>query len=326
MRAILIAAALLTAAAPAAQALETGSVAPTAASTPASAFERDRQSILAHAGQYRVHFDMRENVSFQADYDPLEEQLSGGSEIVRVVYDQGDRISLQHILVMEHEGQVIVIKHWRQDWVYQPQTVLTYAGPNQWVLTPVPADQRQGAWSQTVWQTDDSPRYGGVGRWTYDNGLSAWTSNPTWRPLARRDAVRNPVYDRYLGTNRHILTPNGWVHIQDNVKMSGKAGGAPVAVVQEDVINTYDRSTGYSPAAGDAYWAKTQGFWAAVRQAWDDAIVAGNGVHLQQEAQTGSVTGAPLMDLAQSLADGETTEADAIAQARVLIAEATSAR
>ncbi|MBU4237958.1 MAG: hypothetical protein KKD26_01740, partial [Alphaproteobacteria bacterium] len=67
-------------------------------------------------------------------------------------------------------------------------------------------------------------------------------------------------------------------------------------------------------------------FWAAVRQAWDDAIVAGNGVHLQQEAQTGSVTGAPLMDLAQSLADGETTEADAIAQARVLIAEATSAR
>ena len=325
MRAILIAAALLTAAAPTAQASDAAAqTAP--ASAPANAFERDRQSILAQAGQYRVHFDMRENVSFQADYDPLEEQLSGGSEIVRVVYDQGDRISLQHILVMEHEGQVIVIKHWRQDWVYQPQTVLTYAGPNQWVLTPVPADQRQGAWSQTVWQTDDSPRYGGVGRWTYDNGLSAWTSNPTWRPLARRDAVRNPVYDRYLGTNRHILTPNGWVHIQDNVKMSGKAGGEPVAVVQEDVINTYDRSTGYSPQAGDDYWAKTQGFWAAVRQAWDDAVVAGNGVHLQQEAQTGSVTGAPLMDLAQSLADGETTEADAIAQARVLIAEATSAR
>lgn len=326
MRAILIAAALLTAAAPAAQALETGAVAPAAASTPASPFERDRQSILAQAGQYRVHFDMRENVSFQADYDPLEEKLSGGSEIVRVVYDQGDKISLQHILVMEHEGQVMVIKHWRQDWTFQPQTVLTYAGPNQWVLTPVPADQRDGAWSQTVWQTDDSPRYGGVGRWTYDNGLSAWTSNPTWRPLARRDAVRNPVYDRYLGTNRHILTPNGWVHIQDNVKMSGKAGGQPVAVVQEDVINTYDRSTGYSPAAGDAYWAKTQGFWAAVRQAWDDAVAAGNGVHLQQEAQTGSVTGAPLMDLAQSLADGETTEADAVAQARVLIAQATSAR
>ena len=178
MRAILIAAALL-AAAPAAQALEAAAqppAAPATAAAPANAFERDRQSILAQAGQYRVHFDMRENVSFRADYDPLEEKLSGGSEIVRVVYDKGDRISLQHILVMEHDGQTIVVKHWRQDWAYQPETVLTYTGPNQWTLTPVPADQRAGAWSQTVWQTDDSPRYGGVGHWTYDNGLSAWTS------------------------------------------------------------------------------------------------------------------------------------------------------
>ncbi|TFW12661.1 hypothetical protein EGY25_11765 [Brevundimonas intermedia] len=326
MRAILIAAALLTAAAPTVQALDAAAAQTAQASAPASAFERDRQSILAQAGQYRVHFDMRENVSFRADYDPLEEKLSGGSEIVRIVYDKGDRISLQHILVMEHEGQVMVIKHWRHDWVYQPQTVLTYAGPNQWTLTPVPADQRAGAWSQTVWQTDDSPRYGGVGHWTYDNGLSAWTSNATWRPLARRDAVRNPVYDRYLGTNRHILTPDGWVHIQDNMKMSGKAGGEPVAIVQEDVINTYDRSTSYSPQAGDDYWTKTQGFWSAVRDAWDAAIATHDGIQLQEIGETGSVTGTPLMDLAQQIADGEATEAEAVAKARVLITEATTPR
>ncbi|MFA4939848.1 DUF6607 family protein [Brevundimonas sp.] len=327
MRAILIAAALLTAAAPTAQALDNGAAVQAApASAPASAFERDRQSILAQAGQYRVHFDMRENVSFRADYDPLEEKLSGGSEIVRVVYDKGDKISLQHILVMEHGGQTVVVKHWRQDWAYQPRTVLTYAGPNQWTLTAVPEAERTGAWSQTVWQTDDSPRYGGVGHWTYDNGLSAWTSNATWRPLARRDAVRNPVYDRYLGTNRHILTPDGWVHIQDNMKMSGKAGGEPIAIVQEDVINTYDRSTSYSPQAGDDYWTETQGFWSAVRDAWDAAIAAHDGIHLQEIGETGSVTGTPLMDLAQQIADGETTEAEAVAKARVLITEATTPR
>jgi hypothetical protein len=326
MRAILIAAALLTATAPTARALDASTAQTAQTSAPSSVFERDRQSILAQAGQYRVHFDMRENVSFRADYDPLEEKLSGGSEIVRVVYDKGDRISLQHILVMEHEGQVMVIKHWRQDWVYQPQTVLTYAGPNQWTLTPVPQAERAGAWSQTVWQTDDSPRYGGVGRWTYDNGLSAWTSNTTWRPLARRDAVRNPVYDRYLGTNRHILKPDGWVHIQDNMKMSGKAGGEPIAIVQEDVINTYDRSTSYSPQAGDDYWTKTQGFWSAVRDAWDAAIAAHDGVHLQEAGDTGSITGRPLMDLAQQIADGEKTEAEAVVKARVLITEATTPR
>ena len=320
MRALLLAAALLADAPPlfAAEAQT-----PPAATVPAGQFERDRHSSLAQAGQYRVHFDMRENVSFHADYDPMEGKLSGGSEIVRVVYDKGDRISLQHILVMEHEGQAIVVKHWRQDWVYQPETVLTYAGPSQWTLTPVSADQRQGAWSQTVWQTDDSPRYGGVGRWTYVNGLSVWTSDPTWRPLARRDAVLNPVYDRYLGTNRHALMPAGWVHIQDNVKMNGRAGGEPVAIVQEDVVNTYDRSTSYSPKAGDDYWAATQTYWAAVRDAWDAVIARDGGVHVEEEAQTGVVTGAPLMGLAEKVQDGEMTNEAAIAQARSIIEAAT---
>ncbi|MNU60944.1 hypothetical protein D3C71_501450 [compost metagenome] len=322
MRAILLAAALLAGAAPAAAAL--AQTAPTPGVTaPASPFEQDRQSILAQAGQFRVHFDMRENVSFHADYDPMEGKLSGGSEIVRVVYDKGDRISLQHILVMEHEGQVVVIKHWRQDWVYQPETVVTYAGPNRWALTRVPADQRTGAWSQTVWQTDDSPRYGGVGRWTYANGMKVWTSEPTWRPLARRDAVLNPVYDRYLGTNRHALTPNGWVHIQDNIKMNGRAGGEPVAIVQEDVVNTYDRSTSYSPKAGDDYWAATKDYWAAVRDAWDAAIARDNGVYVEEEAQTGVVTGPPLMDLAQKIQDGELATEAAIIQARMIIDTAT---
>lgn len=319
MRAVLIAAALLTSAAPAAALAQTGS----AVSTPASAFERDRQAILAQAGQYRVHFDMRENVSFNPDYDPMEGKLSGGSEIVRVVYDHGDRISLQHILVMEHEGEAVVIKHWRQDWTYQPETVLTYAGPNQWILTPISADARQGAWSQTVWQTDDSPRYGGVGRWTYANGMTVWTSEPTWRPLARRDAVLNPIYDRYLGTNRHALTPNGWVHIQDNMKMSGRAGGEPVAIVQEDVVNTYDRSTSYSPKAGDDYWAATTAYCAAVRDAWDAVIARENGIHVQEEAQTGVVTGPPLMALAQKIQDGALTTDAAIAEARATIEAAT---
>jgi hypothetical protein len=302
------------------------SAAPAQASTPASAFERDRQAILAQAGQFRVHFDMRENVSFRDEYDPMEEKLSGGSEIVRVVYDHGDRISLQHILVMEHEGQSFVIKHWRHDWVYQPATVLTYTGPNQWTLTAVPEAERAGAWSQTVWQTDDSPRYGGVGHWTYENGLSMWTSNETWRPLARRDAVRNPVYDRYLGVNRHVLRPGGWVHLQDNIKMSapGTAGGQPVAVVQEDVINTYDRTTGYDPAPGDIYWAATKDYWAGVRDLWDAVITAQGGVHVEEEAQTGVVTGPPLMDLAEKVQAGELTTEAAIAQARTIIIEATA--
>jgi hypothetical protein len=297
-----------------------------ASEAPVSQFERDRQSILAQAGTMRVRFDMRENVSFRAGYEPLEEKLSAGNEIVRVVYDDGDRISLQHILVMSDDaGNHMVIKHWRQDWVYQPETVLTYAGPDHWTVTPVSPEERRGAWSQTVWQTDDSPRYGGVGRWDYDHGVAEWTSNATWRPLARRDAVRNPIYDRYLGTNRHALTPAGWVHIQDNMKMGPAEGDAAelTAIVQEDVINTYRHVDNYDPAPGDAYWAATKDYWAGVRAAWDEVANRNGGIYLEEEANRGAVTGKPLMDWAEEIQAGTLTTETGIAQARELIARAT---
>ncbi|WP_420471363.1 DUF6607 family protein [Brevundimonas sp. FT23042] len=328
-RALLLATVLAAAVASSAPALAGVAPATTPVTAPAtSQFERDRQAILAQAGQWRVRFDMRENVSFRAGYEPLDEKLSAGNEIVRVVYDEGDRISLQHILVMSDDaGNHFVIKHWRQDWVYEPETVLTYAGPNRWTMTPVSAEERSGAWSQTVWQTDDSPRYGGVGHWRYDHGQSEWTSAPTWRPLARRDAVRNPIYDRYLGVNRHALTPEGWVHIQDNVKMGPAEGDEtdPVAIVQEDVINTYRAVDNYDPAPGDAYWAATKDYWAGVRAAWDAVAARDGGVWLEEEANRGAVTGKPLMDWADEVQAGTLTTEAAIAQARELIGRATVA-
>jgi len=320
MRAILIAAALLVGAAPVAVQAQTVP----AATARSAQFEQDRQSILAQQGQYKVRFDFQENVAFHEGYEPIEPKISGGNEIVRLVEDTGDRISLQHILVMEHDGQSIVIKHWRQDWVYQPADVLTYAGPNRWVLSPVPEAERAGAWSQTVWQTDDSPRYGGVGRWTHENGLDQWTSGPTWRPLARRDAVRHPVYDRYIGTNRHALTPFGWVHIQDNLK-EGEVDGALTAIVQEDVINTYRTDTTYDPTPGDDYWAKTKDYWAGVRAAWDEVIQRNGGMTLEEEAENGSTTGPALMGMATQIIDGLKTTEAAIAEARQIISEDTTA-
>ena len=295
-----------------------------AASTPAYAQAeasqaRDRQAILAMAGDYRVRFDMRETAPFVPGYEPLEPKRSGGYESVRVVEDSPGKIVLQHLLVVQHDGKPMVIKHWRQDWVYEPASVLTYEKSNRWVLTPVGAVDREGAWSQTVWQTDDSPRYGGVGRWEYDNGVARWQSAPTLRPLARRDAVKKPVYGWYVGTNRHALTPNGWVHEQDNAKVGMKDGKAQT-FVHEVVLNTYDRNSTYEIAAADAYWTATKGYWAAVRQAWDQAIAKDRGVAVTEEAENGSVTGPKLMALAEQIAGGTKDERSASAEARALIA------
>ncbi len=296
--------------------------APALAQTRSSAFERDRQSILEMTGDYRVRFNFNETVPFVSDYTPLEPKTSGGYESVRVVEDRGDFIMLQHLLVAEHEGQSFVIKHWRQDWSYEPRNVLVYERQNYWTLANVAAAERRGAWSQTVWQTDDSPRYGGVGRWNYDNGRTIWISGPTARPLARRDAIRNPPYTRYNSINRHALTPTGWVHEQDNEKL-GMRDGQLVAIVHEDGVNTYDRFSDYPVAAADAYWADTQDYWAGVRQAWDDAIACRRGVWVEEQAEWGSVVSQQLMGLADNIHHDEAQTQPALAEARAAITQAT---
>ncbi|MCL4713839.1 MAG: hypothetical protein KJZ75_02945 [Hyphomonadaceae bacterium] len=297
---------------------------PAPAQTRAGQIERDRAAILAMAGDYHVRFNFDETVPFVADYTPLEPKTSGGYESVRAIADEGEFISLQHLLVAEHEGETFVIKHWRQDWRYQPRNVLAYERRNTWALRSVGGAERRGAWSQTVWQTDDSPRYGGVGRWDYANGRTIWTSGPTARPLARRDAIRNPPYERYLSINRHALTPTGWVHEQDNEKI-GVRDGRPVAIVHEDGVNTYNHFSDYPVAAADAYWRDTAEYWAGVRRAWDEAVARGRGVYVEEEAQNGAVTGPALMGLAMQIHDGEIETAPALAEARATIAQATGA-
>ncbi|MCW5760493.1 MAG: hypothetical protein KIS90_12065 [Phenylobacterium sp.] len=288
--------------------------------------EQDRQSILGMAGDYRVRFDMRETTPFVDDYTPLDPKRSGGYESVRVIEDRGDVISLQHLLVVEDEDEKpVIVKHWRQDWTWQPAKVVVYESSGRWTLKPVSAAERKGAWSQTVWQTDDSPRYGGVGRWTYDHGVAKWQSGPTLRPLARRDAVRHPAYTWYVGVNRHALTPKGWVHEQDNAKV-GVRDGKPVTYVHEVVVNTYEKFNGYPVAAADDYWARTKGYWADVRTAWDAAIAKDGGVRVTEEAQNGSVTGPKLMGLADEIAEGKMDVAKASAEAKALIAGAEKAR
>lgn len=298
--------------------------APRAAAVEASKFQSDRANILAMAGTFKVKFDFREQTSWQADYTPIEPKVSGGHEVVRVIEDTGRKIVLQHILVAEAQGQVMIIKHWRQDWTYEPANFLVYEGPNRWKLETTPAALRAGRWSQTVWQTDDSPRYGALGEWSSEGGVPRWRSRWTWRPLARRDAVRNPVYDRYMAINRHSPTPTGWIHWQDNMKM-GMRSGQLVPFVQEMTLNTYTRFDGFNAGAADAYWAKTKDYWAAVRTAWDAAILRDAGVYVPEQADVGSASGARLMTYADEIEKGTLTTAQAISQALSVIGEVTRA-
>jgi hypothetical protein len=264
---------------PALTALAPATTAPTAyqrpcngtPATPEAVFDCDRRSILGMVGDFRVKFAFDETLALKPGYKPRDPQRSGGDEFVFVVEDRGDFIALQHILVAGSGKDAMVIKHWRQDWQYQPKDVLVFRGNNHFALETVSADKARGAWSQSVYEVDDAPRYAGVGRWDHSNGVDAWTSDFTWRPLPRREYTKRNDYQVLGAINRHTLTPGGWMHEQDNQKLELSADGKTTALVREVGINSYERTDKIDFGPGREYWKKTAAFWSEVRKAWADA-------------------------------------------------------
>jgi hypothetical protein len=288
-----------------------------------ASFEADRADILAMAGNFKVRFDMQESTRWDASYTPLDKKTSGGNEVVRVIEDTGRKIVLQHMLVINSDGKDMIIKHWRQDWEYEPAKLLVYSDKDAWGWEDVPEKMRKGRWAQTVWQVDDSPRYGGWGQFEEQGGVRRWRSSWTWRPLARRDAVRKPVYDRYFSINRHQPSPDGWVHWQDNMKMATKDGRL-VPIVQEYVLNTYTKFDGYNVKAADDYWAATKDYWSAVRAEWDKVANTKGGIAIKEEAETGTVISGRLLEMGDEIQSGKLKQDKAIAEALKLIQGNTS--
>lgn len=100
--------------------------------------------------------------------------------------------------------------------------------------------------------------------------------------------------------------------------------GAMVPVVQEYVLNTYERFNGYNVAAAETYWSKTNGYWDAVRSKWDEVAEANGGIRIEQEASAGTSIATELMILADKIKDGKSDPQEASAQAIALIAEGTA--
>lgn len=286
-----------------------------------SAFEKDRDAILAMAGDYKVTFDFRETVQLTEGYALKEPKLSGGYEIVRVIEDTGEFISLQHILVVGPEGEEFPIKHWRQDWTYEPTEVLTFIGGNAWEMRAVSEEDADGAWAQEVYQVDDSPRYGAVGGWSHENHVSQWTPPAEWRPLPRRDMTTRDDYDAVLAVNRHTITPGGWVHEQNNSKLVLDAD--PNVLVREIGVNTYRKDDGFPVEVGDTYWNATKDYWAGVRDAWEALEASGEPFGLTMQGEPEALY-QPLLELAGEVEEGTKPAEDAISEARSVITEFTT--
>jgi hypothetical protein len=194
----------------------------------------------------------------------------------------------------------MVVRHWRQEWRYEAPHLLAYEGGLTWARRALAPDERRGAWVQSVLQVDDSPRYAARGRWRHEGGVSTWLSDETWRPLPRREFSVRKDYDVLAGTNRHTITPLGWVQEENNLKLVSKDSrylGREYGVVR------YERIRDYDFAEGEKYFRRTEPFWAEVRAAWRE-LEAGRGrFTLRAQPDQGQLF-LPFFEYAQKLADG----------------------
>ncbi|HKL54246.1 MAG TPA: DUF6607 family protein [Wenzhouxiangellaceae bacterium] len=232
----------------------------------------DRQAILAMAGEFDVDFAFDETVALVPGYERTEPKRSDADEVVLLIEDSGDRIVLQHLLIV---GKDNVIKHWRQDWVFEADQRLEFSDDQTWALVGIPEDTTNGAWTQCVYGVADTPRYCGTGKWNHRYGHATWTSDRTWRPLPRREYTTREDYNALNVENRHTVTPEGWTHEQDNSKVVRLDGKTEQVLVREFGFNNYKDTSDFDFTPAYEYWDQTAEYWATVRKTWQKHFETG---------------------------------------------------
>jgi hypothetical protein len=240
-----------------------------------SKFEQDRQAIKSLAGYYKVTFNYAETFAPDTAYKFHPRYNSSGYEWAIVVEDSPKKIAIQHLLVV---GDSMVIKHWREDWVYEQPTILAYEKDNTWKKVTLKAADVKGRWIQKVYQVDDSPRYESIGTWVHVDGRHEWQSK-TDSPLPRREFTKRSDYNVLNRGNRIYLTANGWMYEQDNNKVVRGAGGDKI-IAQEKGYEEFTKVDEAKFAYAKKWWAGQQGYWADARAAWDNVFAKNASIKL----------------------------------------------
>lgn len=250
---------------------------------PAGACDRDedQRAILAMAGSYDVEFDFAETEALTPGYEKHPPHKSYATELVVPIENTPGRVSLQHLLQLGDGPSATIIKHWRQDWVFEDREVLEYRGKDVWQKRTLATEAAACTWTQAVYGVDDAPRYDGFGKWVHDARGATWTSNETWRPLPRREYTTRSDYDVLVAVNRHRVTKAGWEHEQDNEKLVLEPRHA---LVREHGLNSYSHAKPADTQEAAKYWQATAPFWQEVRREWERVFARVPTLNLQSEA------------------------------------------
>ena len=96
--------------------------------------KKDQNAIKEMCGCFEVTFNFAETFNYSDDpnYKPSKTKISKGLEWGQLVTDEKNKISIQHLLIVGPPSSPYIVKHWRQDWLYQNTDFYMYNGDNVW--------------------------------------------------------------------------------------------------------------------------------------------------------------------------------------------------
>lgn len=244
--------------------------------------KKDQDAIKEMCGCFEVTFNFTETFEYSKDslYRASEQKIATAIEWAGLVEDEKNKISIQHLLQVGSPSSPHIVKHWRQDWLYENKEFYMFNGDNQWLFVQKGRKEVNNQWTQKVYQVDDSPRYEGSASWVHVDGKSYW-DNTTTAPLPRREYTKRNDYNVTLRGNRHEITEYGWLHDQDNSKIIRVSGNEDVILAKEKGYNTYVRIADSKCAAAKKWWLEKSDKWNLVRTEWSQIYARNKNLNLR---------------------------------------------
>ena len=248
--------------------------------------DKDLASIKAMCGCFEVSFNFAETFSYSKDstYQASKNKYDKALEWVQLVDSNEDFVSMQHLLIVGDVLNPYVIKHWRQDWMYENTDSFPYAIDNTWPYKSNDASEVTGQWTQRVFQVDDSPRYEGSATWVHVDGRSFWSSTAD-APLPRREITKRQDYNVTLRRNHHEILDWGWSHNQDNDKLIREVNKKDIVLAQEKGYNTYKKVENERCIAAQVFWKDNKEMWALVRKHWNTIFSMRQNIQLKNKVE-----------------------------------------
>lgn len=248
----------------------------------------DEKAIKAMCGCYEIKFNFAETFNYpkdSANYKASKVKHETALEWAQFIDEETNKISIQHLLIV---GKEMIVKHWRQDWLFENTQLYDYNGFNDWKFKSYPKAKVKGQWTQKVYEVDDKPRYEGSATWIHVDGRTFW-ENTTNAPLPRREYTQRSDYNITKRFNAIAIVKNGWIHNQDNDKIIRDENGKDSVLAQEKGYNTYTKVADTKCEAAQKWWKENKDFWKKVRVKWDAEFAKNKDIKLKS-----TIDGKPL--------------------------------